>query len=1021
MNTSKTRLLRSFGTLPVWALLAGLLGFGPLLHGQNTGTVTGRVFNEATGDYLKNAMVAVIGSDRSTVADTGGAFTLTGLPAGVVRLRASYTGLDPVEQTIAVPAGSTVTQDFGLTSSDYQRTDLVKLGAFVVTTEKEGQSRAVMDQRAALNQKNVLSTDVYGNVAEGNVAEFLKYLPGMSLDYRESDVSFVRIRGFDPAYAGLTMDGNPVASGTSSNLTGQGRAFEYEALSINNVETIEVTKVPLADADGSSGAGVINMKSKRAFDRKGRNISFSYTLVGNSLLPITLGEAGAPHNKMSHPLKPSGSFAYSDVYFGGRLGVSADFGLSHTISMMQRAGPSYSFNSILTDNATEIPRIASVEFKDGPKETTRRNASINVDYKLSNAAYIGFRWSYSDFNTWVYDRLVAFASAGFDTTRTNTLTDQYAVTNTNTFTRLRGGFFNKISDTTNLSLPFGYKRGDFTLDGSIAQSIGRNWYYMFDHSAGNPPDLLLRNISYRVQNSNPTGAPYFTFTQLTGPGNTPVTAANSVLKVGNYPDPLPYGNFVDSPRNGKDSIWSASANAQLARAGWKIPTVLKTGFAVRQRVYNVDKDHQSTYTYVPADRAVTSRAEDKFPLVISNLTNFVPEFPDRFAIMDYVRTNLNNPALFTRTAANLAADEQARLQGSQDFKEEVDAVYAMGTLKFGKLDIIPGLRLERFTTSGRSYQDIGDKAAKAAAGTTDTNSIAYRRARYGQRVGSSSTYTNLFNNLQTRYRFSPNFMLLAAYRESIQRPSPGNLLPGITSANDTAVPLPTVTINNPELKPEYGKTLNIGGDYYFEPSGVFSVYWFRQDFRNKVTRPAAANRPVAGPEGVFGETEYAGWAVDTPINVPNPVHMSGIETSYRQQLAFLGRYSEYLRGVSIGANFTYLRPDALANFPNTQLRTGSGSLNYRYKRFSINNNFTWQGVYPNGNPNATTGIQGYRDSRFQMDSTLAIDLTKNLQFTVFGRNVFNEPDVYFLTKERHIVSSYIRYGTYWSFGIRGRY
>ncbi len=63
---------------------------------------------------------------------------------------------------------------------------------------------------------------------------------------------FVRIRGFDPISAGLTMDCHPVASGRSSNLTGQGRAFEFEALLINNVEPIEVTKVPLADADGAS-------------------------------------------------------------------------------------------------------------------------------------------------------------------------------------------------------------------------------------------------------------------------------------------------------------------------------------------------------------------------------------------------------------------------------------------------------------------------------------------------------------------------------------------------------------------------------------------------------------------------------------------------------------------------------------------------------------------------------------------------------------------------------------------------
>jgi hypothetical protein len=42
-----------------------------------TGTVTGRILNEATGQYLRSAIVTVVGTNISTLAESGGAYTLT--------------------------------------------------------------------------------------------------------------------------------------------------------------------------------------------------------------------------------------------------------------------------------------------------------------------------------------------------------------------------------------------------------------------------------------------------------------------------------------------------------------------------------------------------------------------------------------------------------------------------------------------------------------------------------------------------------------------------------------------------------------------------------------------------------------------------------------------------------------------------------------------------------------------------------------------------------------------------------
>ena len=56
-----------------------------------------------------------------------------------------------------------------------------KLDAFVVRSEREGNAKALMEQRRSMNLTNSLSSDVFGDVAEGSVGEFLKNVPGVDV------------------------------------------------------------------------------------------------------------------------------------------------------------------------------------------------------------------------------------------------------------------------------------------------------------------------------------------------------------------------------------------------------------------------------------------------------------------------------------------------------------------------------------------------------------------------------------------------------------------------------------------------------------------------------------------------------------------------------------------------------------------------------------------------------------------------------------------------------------------------
>jgi iron complex outermembrane receptor protein len=65
-----------------------------------------------------------------------------------------------------------------------------------------------MEQRRNMDITTSVSSDIFGDVTDGNVGEFLKYLPGVDLDYVESEARGPRLGGMDAQYVGVSFDGS---------------------------------------------------------------------------------------------------------------------------------------------------------------------------------------------------------------------------------------------------------------------------------------------------------------------------------------------------------------------------------------------------------------------------------------------------------------------------------------------------------------------------------------------------------------------------------------------------------------------------------------------------------------------------------------------------------------------------------------------------------------------------------------------------------------------------------------------
>jgi iron complex outermembrane recepter protein len=77
-----------------------------------------------------------------------------------------------------------------------------------------------------------------------------------------------------------------MASGDASQGVGDGaRSFSFDQVSVNSIDRIEVNYTTSADQDANAPAGTINLKTKRAFERKGAADQLAGELHGERRRP----------------------------------------------------------------------------------------------------------------------------------------------------------------------------------------------------------------------------------------------------------------------------------------------------------------------------------------------------------------------------------------------------------------------------------------------------------------------------------------------------------------------------------------------------------------------------------------------------------------------------------------------------------------------------------------------------------------------------------------------------------------
>ena len=365
--------------LPLWQKLIALSGCGfaavasLLAQTAGTGAVQGRVYNPVAKEYVRNAEVRLEGTNQITYTESDGSFQFTQVAPGAATVVVNYTGYNSVNESFTVTAGQIAAREINLTSAAAaaatKKDGAVQLQAFTVSSEREGNAKAVQAQRRNMDITTSVSSDVFGDITDGNMGEFLKYLPGVDIDHVESEARGPRLGGMDGQYVGVTVDGMRTASADSNRGGGEAsRATSFESILITGIESIEISRTTSAESDADSPSGTINMRTRRAFDRKGRTVGYNFSLNFNAE-EFTLRKTLGPAERERYKWRPNAQLEYSESFLNQRLGLMLTASRANSYTEQYSFTQDYNRTTVNTANVTDNRPlvIRQLDFKDGPK------------------------------------------------------------------------------------------------------------------------------------------------------------------------------------------------------------------------------------------------------------------------------------------------------------------------------------------------------------------------------------------------------------------------------------------------------------------------------------------------------------------------------------------------------------------------------------------------------------------------------------------------------------------------------
>jgi iron complex outermembrane receptor protein len=993
----KTPLLLCGPALRRWALLASLgialIISTTVLSAQvaGLGVIRGEVSHATTGSLLEGAEVSIPVLGLRTLTARDGTFALGNVPAGSHAVRLFYTGLDAETSTVEVRANDTARLRVAL------REGALQLDTFVVASTRHGEAASITKQRNAPNVVNVVGIDTFGDVADGNLGNFLVRLPGVGAEETSNgDIIGIKIRGTPAELSSVNLDGVRLSNAVSGFSPMGDRATMIDHVPAEFIKEVEVHKglIPSMPADAIGGA--TNLITKSALDFR------------ESVLTYKLGAQYNTYRDSLRNFTPIATLSYM-TKVGRERPIGVTLSLSYNVTEMPRDRMSVT-RPDLDGRMGQARTLAEINTRE------RAGGGLKFDYRFDESTSVAVKFNYAfyhyegmreisaasatgnrlpaDFNVVSRAQIVAGAiprttanvQAGVAPDFSDAYTELLNATWTNEMGRVvryARNYLGEISGQKKLG-------GDQKLN--FQASYNPSW---FDADLPTLVTTLTNGtttaaagigmaIDARQNRSRPR------FTQTYGPS----VAAGSDLNL-----------YTGVYSTGRGRTEEEIANAQLDYtkdfATADTPFQLKAGANWRQQ-------HRWLYTTAKSWRVVgadgvamrnpaTGTNDDLRPFyeqapgygLFNNL--YTPR--NKYDILAVERASVTNPGWFLPTTATFAPPAY------REATEDVLAAYVQGRFRIGRLGILGGVRME-------------ETEIEAMGSLSDS-----RRPTVTQ-ITRESSYRDFFPSIHLSYNARPNVVARASFSTGFARPGLNSLYPVTTVSYDASGSDGRVTQNDPGLKPQQSKNYDLSLEWYYEPAGLLSFGVFRKDITDFIAsdiREIAAG-PNNGFDGLYGGFEHV-----TTTNA-GKAKVEGFEVNFMQQLVMLPAPFNRLR---VFANLTDLSTSGqyasgAAELAKFVPRTSNVGLSYQWKGLGFRIAQRYTSAFLDGY-NASPHLR----TRFRPDEKVDVSASYQLrrQFTVYVDvlNVFNKwTDQYSGPDPSRVTFSNV-YGTKINFGVNGRF
>ena len=666
------------------------------VHAQSTATVNGTITDQRTGELLPGASILVEGTSIGTSTNADGKYSLNSVPAGEQTLQISYLGFETLEEEISVEAGQNLTLNIELTDN------FIEMEGITVQGIRQGQARALNQQKTAANIKNVVAADLIGRFPDQNVADALRRVPAVSVQRDQGESRYVQIRGTNPNLSNISINGEQIPSPE-----GDVRYAALDMIPSDVLSSIEVTKAITPDMDGDAIGGSVNLNTLAA-TRSGRT------------LKVTLAPG---YNNQNQDLSPFGGIAavtYGDRVSDGKLGflVSGSY---------QNANRASNNNEMEYDEGD----IDALELRDYELNRERAGLVTSLDYQFNNQSKVFLNTAFNYFTDTEYRR--AFIAEADVMAR-------------------------ELKDRLE-------KQKIFSLSGGGQHALSDKWEvdYMASYSYADQYTPYDRNVVFEQAYEDPITEEDIEFVTFDrADPDYPqfgVNSAGTTLGAGAYSyDNFEFDEYEQSSESTSDENLTARLNLKMNYYLGQVAGDLKFGGLFRTkdkettprvRLYGYDGDF--LYSDVQGDFE-----DDDF--LDNNYQNGIGFFPDPDLLKSFYRDNRSS---FELEDEDSIADSESETYNAN---EDTYAGYLMTNLRRDKLSGLIGFRYE-FTSVDYNANLVEFDAngnllpVTSTSGTNDYNfflPMVHLTYSVNPLVNIRAAWTNSFAK--------PNYFDLAPYR-----------------------------------------------------------------------------------------------------------------------------------------------------------------------------------------------------------------------------------------------------------------